>query len=83
MKYFTVLLSYTPTIIKAIIDVEGMITTPKSGTTRKALVLSSLDAIAKDGETVDNKTVSLISVLIDSGVVTLNNGKVLTPGTTA
>jgi hypothetical protein len=79
MKFLIELLAYTPAIIKAIMDVEGVVTAPKSGATKKQLVMASLDVIAKDGEQVDKKLVQLISSLVDSIVTSLNASKMFTP----
>jgi hypothetical protein len=79
MNILIQLLKLAPQIIAAMIAIEGVVTTPKSGQTKKDLVLASLDAVAKVGEGVDNKLVAAISVFIDNAVTAMNTGKVLTP----
>jgi hypothetical protein len=65
-----------PTILAAIMAVEQIVTTPKSGETKKQIVLDSIAAAAKVGAGADEKTVAAVSVLIDSLVVTLNKSGV-------
>jgi hypothetical protein len=55
MKDSLTLIQYTPIILRAIKDVEGMVTTPKAGATKKDIVLAAIQTVAKDGETVDSK----------------------------
>ena len=66
------ILKLLPAIIQAVLAVEQIITDPKSGATKKQMVLDSIDAVAKAGEGVDNKTVAAISALVDNVVVSLN-----------
>jgi len=70
------LLKLAPQIVSAIIAIETIITTPKSGQTKKDLVLASVAAVAKVGEASDSKLVAAISEFVDHTVTTLNTGNV-------
>lgn len=83
MSILQSILSDLPSILKGIIAVEQVITAPKSGGTRKALILSAVQAAAQAGETVPNSTVAGYSALIDYSVATLNKANVLGPNGTA
>jgi hypothetical protein len=83
MNVLAFLIKILPTVLEAVIAVEGIITTPKSGATKKQLVLDSLDAVAKAGEAADNKTVAGISALVDNVVTSLNKGGIFTSTKTA
>lgn len=83
MNFFQKAISFLPAILQGIIAVEQVITAPKSGGTKKALILASVQAAAQAGETVPNETVAGISALIDYSVSILNKANVLGPNGTA
>jgi hypothetical protein len=72
------LLSFLPTIVKAVMDAESVITSPQSGATKKTIVLAAIDIVAKDVEGVDNKLVAQIATWVDAVVSALNTGNVFT-----
>jgi hypothetical protein len=76
MNILAIIIKLLPAILQAIIAVEAIISTSGSGATKKEIVMSSVAAAAKAGETSDVKTVSAISALVDNLVSALNVGKV-------
>lgn len=83
MSFLQDVFSFLPSILNGIIAVEQVITAPKSGGTKKALILGAVQAAAQAGETIPNSTVAGISALIDYSVATLNKANVLGPNGTA
>lgn len=76
MKIFSTLLGLLPNILAAVVNVEN--TVQASGSTKKAIVLSSIDAAAKVGEVVPNPMVAGISALVDQVVGVLNSSGIFT-----
>lgn len=76
------IMKFLPSIIQAVIAVEGAIGAGK-GETKKQLVLAAVDAAAKVGETVDQKTVAGISTTVDNVVNVLNTSGFFSHGTAA
>lgn len=77
MNILLTLLKLAPTIISTMLAVETVITTPKSGQTKKALVMACIHAAAEQGELSDNKVVAAVSSYIDATCDKLNTDKVM------
>jgi hypothetical protein len=72
LSLFQKIFSYLPFVLAGVIAVEQAIGS-QPGATKKAVVLSSIDAAAKVGEQVPQTQVQGISALIDSVVAVLNS----------
>ena len=77
MQTIVSLLEFFPFVLQAVKAVEDNYSA-EPGATKKELVLSSVLAAAKVGESVPNATVTLISGLIDSTVTALNASGIFT-----
>lgn len=71
MTALLLIFKYLPVILQAIMAVEGAIGAG-NGATKKQIVLAAIQAAAKVGETVDQKTVTMLSSLVDEIVGLLN-----------
>ncbi len=71
MKYLLLILKYLGPVLQAVTDVEKVIGAG-NGSTKKQLVLDSLTAAAKVGQTVDIPEVAVIGAIVDTTVATLN-----------
>ncbi len=76
---FATIFSLFPSILTAIIAVEGAV--KATGPQKKALVLTSVVAVAQIGEALPEPHVKAISALIDNIVTNLNNTGVFTTST--
>lgn len=72
MKILFALVQLLPVILQAIMGVEEVIGAG-NGSTKKQMVLDSIQAVAKAGESVPNGLVSAVSGFIDSTVGNLNS----------
>lgn len=77
MKFLLLALKYLPSVLQAVVVVED-IASGKAGTTKKAIVMNSLQAAAAITGGMDNQTAQVISALIDTTVKDLNSAGVFT-----
>lgn len=81
MKVLLMILQFMPTVLQAIVAVEGVVGGGK-GQTKKQLVMNAITAAAQVGEKADNKTVAALSGLVDTTVSTLNSSGIFGSATT-
>lgn len=77
MKIFLMILSFLPDIIRGVKAVEEVMASAKGSDKKAVIITSAIDAAAKVGATVDNKTVAAVGATIDSVVTQLNNAGIL------
>lgn len=77
MKTLNNILSLIPAILAAVVAIEQQFGNSVPGSTKKQLILQSIQVGAAIGETADNKTVQGISALVDNTVGFLNSNRLL------
>ena len=68
-------LQYLPLVLQAVVAVEQAAANA-DGKSKKQIAMSSIDAVAKAGESAPQKDVSLVSTLVDTVVASLNSAGV-------
>lgn len=77
MKSLNSILSLIPAILTGVVAIEQSVGSALPGTTKKQLIMQSIQIGSQIGEAIDNKTVQAISALIDGTVTFLNQNRVL------
>lgn len=71
MSYLLIALKYLPLVLEAVKAIESVIGAGK-GKEKKAVVMGAVQAAAQAGEKADDKTVAVVSGLVDATVSALN-----------
>ena len=78
MTIFEIALRYVPYILSAIMQVEQAMA-GAAGATKKALIMTAVEAASKAGEQVPEQHVQMVSGMIDSLVQALHERQIFPP----
>lgn len=78
MNIALLILRFFPVVLQAVVAVEGSVGSALPGTTKKQLVLNSIQVAAQVGEKSDSQSVAVVSALVDNVVGSLNATGVFT-----
>ena len=76
MNILTILFKLAPMVLSLVISLEAAIPEGGKGLTKKEIILAVVDAAIKSGESIDNKAVNAIAMVVDSIVGILNKAGV-------
>lgn len=78
MNIALLILRFLPVVLQTVVAIENAVGSSVPGTTKKQLVLNSLQVAAQVGEKTDDRSTAVVSALVDNVVGSLNQSGVFT-----